>query len=220
MAYSIISTPGFSTGGSGTPSSMSLDPTAAAARKKITSLTEGRADELGNDPYQKSAMDYLKGTISGQNVPYSNSVKNSLMAQHGAGAASAESAQMETLRQSLGASGGSIYDPGYQAAQREAMSQRQGSNLDAMGEIESRANIANSQAQAQAAGSLASMRAAQNAQINAMKLAGADYQARTQVPVGATGAGGTGAPARPSGSTMSPADIFKQVSAFNHAAFR
>jgi hypothetical protein len=195
MVYSVISTPGFSRGGEGggTPSNMSLDPTAAAARKKITALTEGRADELGNDPYQKSAMDYLKGTISGQNVPYSNGVKNSILAQHGAGAASAEAAQMETLRQSLGASGGSIYDPGYQAAQREAMSQRQGSNLDAMGQLEAKAGLANQQAQAQAASALSSARAQQNAQINAMKLAGADYQAKTQVPVGAGAAGGGGA---------------------------
>ncbi len=209
MAYSIVSQPGTS-GTGGVPGTMSLDPAAKAARDRITQLTEGRSKELANDPYQKSAMDYLKGAVGGQNAPFSDSVKNSILAQQGAGAASAEAAQMETLRQSLGASGGSIYDPGYQAAQREAMSQRQGANLDAQGQLDSKAALANQQAQAQAASALSSARAQQNAQINQMNLAGADYQAKTQVPVTATGA--TGAP-----GGMSPADISRGISMQNQS---
>lgn len=188
MVFSVISQQGGNGYMGGTPSNMSLDPAAKAARDKITQLTEGRANDLENDPYQKSALDYMKGTVGGGNVPFTDTVKNSILAQQGAGAASAEQAQMESLRQSLGASGGSIYDPGYQAAQRQAMSERQGSNLDASGKLEAQAGIANQQAQAQAADSLSSARAQQNAQINQMKLAGADYQAKTAIPVAPGGA--------------------------------
>jgi hypothetical protein len=183
MPMSVMSLGG-SGGAGGQPGE--LDPEMQAARKRMEQATYGRAQTLQNDPYNKAALDYMKGTVSGQNVPFSNTVKNSMMAQHGAGSAAAEAAQMETLRQSLGASGGSIYDPGYQAAQRQAMSQRQGSNLDAAGQLEAKAGIANQQASAQAANSMAAARNAQNAQVNQMGMAGAnlDAQRTAAVPQG------------------------------------
>lgn len=213
MVYSVISQQGGG-GYGGVPSNMSLDPTAKAARDRITAATSGRATELANDPYQKSALDYMKGTMGGANAPFSDTVKNSILAQQGAGSASAEQAQMESLRQSLGASGGSIYDPGYQAAQRQAMSERQGSNLDAKGALDAQAGIANQQAQAQAANALSSARSQQNAQINQMKVASADYDARTAIPV-APGAGTPGAGAAPGG--MTPAEISRRVSDQNQS---
>lgn len=181
MAYSQVSRP------TGAPA---LAPEAAEAQGVIRKMTEGRATDLANDPYQNSVMDYLKGVVGGQNAPYNQTVQNSILAQQGAGAASAEAAQMQTLRDSLGASGGSIYDPGYQAAQRQAMSQRQGSNLDAAGQMAGKAAVENQKAQMQGAGQLAAARGSQNAQINQMSLAGADMRARTAVPVGAGAAGG------------------------------
>ena len=218
MVYSVISQPGYSAPGS-TQSNVSLDPTVADAAKRIRNLTEGRATELANDPYQKSALDYMKGAVGGQNVPFNDTVKNSILAQQGAAANSAEAAQMETLRQSLGAGGGSIYDPGYQAAQRQAMSERQGSNLDAQGKLEAQAGIANQQAQAQAANSLAAARGAQNAQINQMNLAGADYNSRVTAavpPGGGTGQAGPRPMNDPFAHTYDPRDLSSQ----NYGAFR
>ena len=190
MAFSIISRP--STYGDPGSSGMSgptgpLDPEAALAKKKIFGATEGRAQELKNDPYQKSVMEFLQGQVSGKNVPYSDTVKNSILAQQGRGSADAEAAQMQSLRDSLGATGGSIYDPGYQAAQRQAMSQRQGANLDAQGQLNATAGLENFKAQSQGANQLSAARNAQNAQVNQMNLAGADYRAQTQVAKPAAG---------------------------------
>lgn len=217
MVYSVISRPE-APSQSGTPSNMSIDPAVAAARKSIIDLTEGRAKDLANDPYQTAALDYMKGSVAGQNVPFTNTVKNSILAQQGAGAADAEKAQMEALRQSLGASGGSIYDPGYQAAQREAMSQRQGANLDAQGKLEAQAGIANNQAQAAAANSLSSARAQQNSQINQMNLAGADYRSRTTAAV-PTASGVAGFMSRPAGIQI-PGFSQNSMTAQNQAAMR
>ncbi len=121
---------------------------------------------------------------------------------------------MDALRQSLGATGGSIYDPGYQAAQQQAMSQRQGSNLDAMGQLNATAGLANQRAQMQGASQLSSARGAQNAQVNQMDLAGAGYRAQTTAEV----------PQKPVRRPMSTFTSDPQggagVSASNYAAFR
>jgi hypothetical protein len=148
------------------------------ARQRIQQLTEGRAGELANDPYQRSVMDFLQGVTGGQNVPFTNEVQGAMLAQQGRGFADAEAAQMEALRQGLEASGGSIYDPSFQSAQREAMSRRQGQNLDAAGRMASQAGLANFDARMAGAGQLSAARNAQNAQINQMNLAGAGYRAQ------------------------------------------
>lgn len=145
--------------------------------QKIMQLTSGRADEIRNDPVQAQVMDYLKGVLGGKNVPYSDTVLNSLQAQHGRGSAAAEAAQMQTLRDSLGASGGSIYDPSYQAASREAMSQRQGQNLDYAGQLNAQAGVANFDARQNASGLLGQLRGQQNAQISGLTQSAAGFQA-------------------------------------------
>ncbi len=174
----------------------------AAARKRIQDLTEGRASDLANDPYQRSVMDFLQGVTNGQNVPFTNEVQGALLAQQGRGSADAEAAQMAQLRESMGASGGSIYDPSYQSAAREALSQRQGRNLDAAGNMAAQAGQANFSARMQGAGGLANARNAQNAQINQMGLAGAGYQAMQTRETGGggvpVGGGGGGSAPRPS----------------------
>lgn len=152
--------------------------------KKIQQLTEGRANELRKDPVQQQTMKYLQGVLGGQNVPYSDNTMNAMKAQYGRGAASAEEAQMQSLRDSLGAQGGSIYDPSYQAAGREAQSQRQGRNLDYAGQLNSVAGLENFNAKSAAAGQMGALNTAQNSMINQMGLAGAGYQAQRfqQVP--------------------------------------
>lgn len=155
-----------------------LDPTVAQAEQDFYSLTSGRAQELKDDPYHKSSMDYLQGVVSGQNTPFNDQVKNSILAQQAQGSADAEAASMAALRESLGASGQSIYDPGYQAAQREAASKRMGQNLDAMGQVNTMAALENQRAQQAGANQLASARGAQNAQINAMNVVAANQKAQ------------------------------------------
>lgn len=149
-----------------------------AALRRIQGLTEGRANEIEADPYQKAVMDFLSGVVSGKDAPFTNEARNAMLAQQGRGTAAAEAAQMQQVREGLAASGGSIYDPAYQSAAREAMSQRQGRNLDAAGQIASQAGQANFNARMGGAGQLSSARNAQNALINQMKLAGAGYQAQ------------------------------------------
>ncbi len=148
--------------------------------------TEGRATDLGADPSIRAAQDYLRGVVSGQNVPFSETSMNAMRAQNARGTATAAGSQMGQLRDSVGASGGSIYDPGYQSASREIDSHRQGQNLDYAGQLQAQASRANSQAQMQGAGQLANTTLANNAQINALlsQAAGLHSQQFTTSPAG------------------------------------
>ncbi len=161
----------------------------AANRDRIYANTEGRATALGSDPNFQTSMDFLRGVVGGQKTPYNDQVVSSMNAQNARGTASAESAQMEALRNAMGANGGSIYDPGYAAAQGQAMSQRQGQNLDFAGQLNSRANLENFRAQSGAANQMAGINANQNSQINQMLLAGSGYRAmeNRSVPQGTMG---------------------------------
>lgn len=190
----------------------------------IKQHTYGRANQLQNDPVQRQIIQQLRGVISGQNTPYNESTLNALQGQQARGSATAQAAQMETLRQQLGASGGSIYDPGYGAALRESDSVRQGQNMDYAGQLRAMAALENFNAQQNATRSLAGVNQAQNAQINQLGLAGAGFQAQRhqQVPTGGVlmpqynpammGGGGekkdnqesgTSGPRQPTGFTMS-----------------
>ncbi len=181
--------------------------------KKIQDLVGGRANEIRNDPVQTGVMNYLQGVMGGQNVPYTDTVLNSLQAQNGRGTATAEGAQMQQLREALGASGGSIYDPSYQAASREQESQRQGRNLDYAGQLNAQAGLANQQAQQNASAQLGALRSNQNSQITGLDQALAGYQAgrfqdvqnttpQTLMPqysvMGGAGGHGSGGQAQPS----------------------
>jgi hypothetical protein len=181
-------------GGSSSPAAPAPAPgagqsTSDAMYDPIKRLTEGRADELRKDPVQAEVIKYLQGVLQGQQQPYNDQVLNALQAQHGRQTATAEGAQMQQLRESLGATGGSIYDPSYQASQRELMSQRQGQNLDYGGQLNTQAALQNFNARQNAAGALAGVNQAQNSMINQLGLAGAGYQAQRfqEVPAGQGG---------------------------------
>lgn len=146
--------------------------------RPVQQLTEGRANELRSDPVNQQIIQYLQSIMGGNNVPYNDQTLNALKAQYGKGTASAEAAQMDELRNAVTAGGGSIYDPSFQAASREAMSNRQGQNLDYAGQLGAEANAANFGARQGAANQLAAVNANQNAQINNLGLAGAGYEAQ------------------------------------------
>lgn len=154
-----------------------------AAREKIRELTEGRSNELRNDSVLGSSQKFLQGVLGGKETPFNSEVQNSMLAQNAKGSAAAEQAQMQALREAIEASGGSVYDPSFRAKQAELMANRQGANLDAQGQLGAQANLANFDAKAGAANSLAGQRLGQNAQINQMNLAGAGYRAQEAQPV-------------------------------------
>ncbi len=142
--------------------------------------TEGRAATLMNDPSIRAAQDYLRGVVGGQNLPFSEASMNAMRAQYGRSTASAEGSQMGQIRDSLQGTGGSIYDPAYQAAGREAESTRMGRNLDYAGQLQAQASQANFAGQMQGASQLAGTTLSNNAQINALLGHAADYHAGEQ----------------------------------------
>lgn len=157
-----------------------IDPV-QASRDRSLQLLQGRGDELRKDPVHGSVMDYLKGVLSGKDAPYNDTTMNALRAQQGKGFADREAAQMQQLRDSLQATGGSIYDPSYQAASREAESRRMGANLDYAGQLDSKANLANFDARNQASRQLDASNASQNQQITNAGLNEVGFRERDRV---------------------------------------
>lgn len=172
----------------------SADAEMKANRQKITDLTEGRATDLQNDPRLNQAMDFFGGVVSGANVPFSQEVQHAQLNQQANATAAANAAQLRALEESIVANGGSINDPSFQAKKQELNSNRQGQNLDALGRMLSQAQVQNFNAQANGANALAGIRSGQNAQINNMNLAGANYRGMDfrDVPTGGQGGGGWG----------------------------
>lgn len=164
--------------GARTASAM-VDPNAAwqqAQRQRITDLTEGRATELANDPRMAEAMNFFGSVLNGSKLPFSEETQRAQLNQQANGTAAANAAQLRALEEAIVARGGSLNDPSFQAKKQEMMSQRQGQNLDALGRMLAQAGTANFNAQAQGATSLAGIRGAQNAQVNQMNLAGANFR--------------------------------------------
>ncbi len=150
----------------------------AANRQRITDLTEGRADELRNDPRMNQAMDFFGSVLNGSKVPFSEETQRAQLNQRANGTAAANASQLRALEEAIVARGGSLQDPSFLAQKQEMMANRQGQNLDALGQMLSQAGIANYNAQASGANSLAGIRSGQNNQINQMGLAGAGYRAQ------------------------------------------
>ncbi len=101
------------------------------------------------------------------------------------------------------------------------MANRQGQNLDALGKMLAQAGIANFNAQAQGANSLAGIRSGQNNQINQMNLAGAGYRAQDfrDVPTGGlSGMGGSTFTTSILGGGGSQAPAFNPTGAFSPQA--
>lgn len=161
-------------------------------RDAITKLTEGRAQDILNDPTMRQSTDFFGRVLSGQAVPFSQEVQRAQLNQQANATAQANAAQLRALEDAIVAQGGSLNDPSFLAKKQELMSQRQGANLDALGRMLSQAGVANYQAQAQGASALAGIRGAQNAQANAMGLAGAGYRAQDfrDTPTGGFGDNG------------------------------
>ncbi len=169
-----------------------MAPQAAEAAAGIKRNTEGRADELANDPRMTGALDFFGKVMGGAEGPYTEQSKGAMLTQHANASSAAQAAQMRALQDAAAASGGSMADPSFQAKAQELNAMRQGSNMDAQSGIEADAAQANFGAKMSGASNLAATRGAQNAQINQMRSLAAEHQGRVQVAV--PSAGNNGAP--------------------------
>lgn len=101
-----------------------------------------------------AARKYLSGVVSGENTPYNQTTKDNMYAQQSNMAAGAETARNQQIAEQSAMGGASPSDPSYQRLIRQSMAARQGQNQQSMGDIDRTANIANQQAQGNAASQL------------------------------------------------------------------
>lgn len=111
-----------------------------------------------NDSYLNAALDRLKGTVSGQNVPFDANTKNNMLSKASDMNAASEASNAQDVQAQIAANGGSAMDASSQAALRALKSTRQGANAQAAQGIESQANLANFGAQETAANDLSTTR--------------------------------------------------------------
>jgi hypothetical protein len=118
---------------------------------------DGRRD-LVHDDYVNAALGNLESIASGQRMPFDQATKSNMMSQASSMSAAAEQAQAGQMRNAAAMGGASLNDPSYQAAQRELMARRQGTNAQAANAIEMEANQANFGAQRDASNQMGALR--------------------------------------------------------------
>lgn len=154
----------------------------------------------GSDAYLNAALDRLRGTVTGANLPFDAATKANMLSQAGDMNAAAEASNASDLRARAAANGGGANDPATQAALAALKSTRQQGNMSAAQGIETRANQANFAAQEGAAGQLSSTRLNQ-AQVDPYYNGAPNTFTGTSWGPGGGGAGSTAGPAGPNGST-------------------
>lgn len=105
----------------------------------------------GGDRATSVARDYLTGVVQGQNTPYNETTRTSMYSRASGMNAAAEGAQNRQIQEQAVMGGASPRDPSYANLMRQSMAQRQGANMQAAGDIDRTANLANQQAQMGAA---------------------------------------------------------------------
>ena len=102
----------------------------------------------------QAAQQHWQGIMAGGG-PMNQQMQSQMTGQVGDMATAAQRSQMEAMQRGHAASGGSIYDPSFQAQSGAMDTQRQLQTQGAARDIQMQAALANFQAQNQAAGSLA-----------------------------------------------------------------
>ncbi len=100
------------------------------------------------------ARNYLTGVVQGTNTPYNEATKTAMYGRASGMNAAAEGAQNRQIGEQAAMGGASPNDPSYANLMRQSMAQRQGANVQAAGDIDRTANLANQQTQQAAAGTL------------------------------------------------------------------
>jgi hypothetical protein len=113
------------------------------ARAKMYALAQQRLNDVSNDPVDSLLRTKLMSRVNGDGLPYDATTKNALFTQQAEQLASAEGAQMRGIP-------GNPTDPSYQAMARELQSRRQGGMQAARRDIDTKANVANYNAQTEA----------------------------------------------------------------------
>jgi hypothetical protein len=165
---------------------------------------DGRRD-LVHDDYVNAALGNLESIASGQRMPFDQATKSNMMSQASSMSAAAEQAQAGQMRNAAAMGGASLNDPSYQAAQRELMARRQGTNAQAANAIEMEANQANFGAQRDASNQMGALRMQQrqNSRPQDQPSAGT-ARTYTGQPITAGAGGGMGTV----GSTRTAEQIF------------
>jgi hypothetical protein len=123
---------------------------------------------MGLDPDMTAAMQYLRSVMEGNNVPFTDAVKNQMLSQQSGMNAAAEAGQNQALTRSAAVGGSSGNDPSLRGAMRQSMAARQGANTEAAGKINTQATLANNQAQGTAGQQLAGWGNQREARLNRM----------------------------------------------------
>lgn len=131
-----------------------IDPN--AEREAGFTLTEGRAEDILNDPYMSMALQAYQNAMSGG--PFTDEVMSGITGQLADQAATSEQVQRQQLLEQLAATGGSMNDPSAMAAGRDLTEQRHLGLADAQRELLIEQALSNYQAQQQAAQQLAALR--------------------------------------------------------------
>ena len=131
------------------------------AREEVFRQTAGRGDQVMSNPNIRAALDAFNNVVGGSSLPYDDAFINRAYGTAADMNAAANSAQNAALARQMGASGGSVYDPAYQAATRSNMAQRQQANQGAMRDLLMQQQTGNFAAQQDAASRLASTQLAQ-----------------------------------------------------------
>lgn len=140
--------------------------TAASNWQNALNMTQGRGDAVMGDPYTQAALNRFQSVLGGQDVPYTQQVQNQLLARQADAGAASGAAQASMLRDSMAALDGSMADPQAQAAMRQIQAQLQQQNNANLGDMQSKATMANFGAKNDAASNLAATRAGQLGMAN------------------------------------------------------
>ena len=165
------------------------------SRQDILAMTQGRANELKSDPYYSAALNRLNDP---NNVPYDAATIANLQSNAYGMNTAANAAQNAQLQAAAASGGASLNDASFQSQQRQNMSTRQRNNMLAANEIESNANVANTQFGLQRDMGMANIRAAQDSLVNqslghAVDFLGRDRYAEAVENAGAAVGAGLGA---------------------------
>jgi len=148
------------------------DP-AAASRDKALAMTAGVSDRIMNDEQIAAALGQIESGM--KTGPYSDAIQQQIVNRNADQSAAAEAANADQLRNDAAARG---LDPS--AALRQGQAQRQQSNIAFQGDLNTKATLANYDAQQNAARSLASAKLSQFGQAQPGYGQAANYLANEQ----------------------------------------
>ena len=138
----------------------------AQSRQQILDMTQGRAQEIQDDPLTQAALQRLHAGTTGHDAPITQHTFDQLAAGQGRMAGAQEQAQNQMLRDQMAAAGGSVNDASYQAALRANLGQRQGEVMAMRNQLAADANMRNYDARQQAALGLGSTNLAHQSLVN------------------------------------------------------